>query len=468
MDAHPIRGARPADLGSMRVGIGLRAQCPPSPRLTRDAGIGLLIVDPPRRRLGRDRHRLQRPAIVTSGNGDLKFQSRCRPAAARRERAAACNSRSPIPEYHHVAPFAAARCLEHPEHVPMSYRKTLLILVLATLARPILAQTALNWNPPSTASPVPMCCMGMTYDAARRVTVLFGGSEGYPNYTVHAETWTLSAGGWTLMSPATSPTPRDSMAMAFDPVNGVTVMFGGTNNAFGGASAYFQETWLWDGTNWIQLQIANQPPIRITAAQGMAYDAASGALVLFGGLTPDPKTNALNGLNDTWTLRLTQTTTGWSGTWTQHVTPANGTPEARRPALSRYKASVVLYGGDAWANNAQTATYNDIWHWNGTGWKKLIANGAAGSPAPQVLPGLTWDPATSQEILFAGNTSNEDTWAFSISAGGVAGWTQLFPVNTPNLPHRFDFGMTYDPGAGIEIFGGYADCCADNDLWFLK
>jgi hypothetical protein len=354
----------------------------------------------------------------------------------------------------------------------MSYRKMLMILLLGALP-PLLPAQSLNWNPPSTASPVPLCCVGMAYDAVRGETVLFGGFEGANSATpfvAHSETWTLGASGWTLKNPAASPSARGAVAMAFDPQNRVTVLFGGTSNSSGGGglAAYFHDTWVWDGTIWNQVVVSGMSPsARLTAAQGMAYDANNGNLVLFGGLTSGVTAGDLNGLNDTWTLQLSQPTPGaWVGTWTAITTTT--APSARRAALSRYKGFVILYGGDAWAHGMTNPTpFNDVWKWTGSNWKRLIPNGASDSPAPQVLPSLTWDSATQQAILFAGNNSNQDTWALSI-ASGAASWTQLFPGTTDTVVGRFDFGMVYDPGAGIEVFGGFAGCCAYNDLWFLK
>lgn len=62
--------------------------------------------------------------------------------------------------------------------------------------------------------------------------------------------------------------------MAYDAARGLTVLFGGwtggTNNA---------QTWEWDGTAWTQ-RVVSGPSGRVSHA--MAYDAARGVTVLFG------------------------------------------------------------------------------------------------------------------------------------------------------------------------------------------
>ena len=65
--------------------------------------------------------------------------------------------------------------------------------------------------------------------------------------------------------------------MAFDPATGQLILFGGAD-----AGSNLNDTWNWDGTTWTQLTPANSPSIRGQAA--MAFDAATGQLILFGGL----------------------------------------------------------------------------------------------------------------------------------------------------------------------------------------
>ena len=68
---------------------------------------------------------------------------------------------------------------------------------------------------------------------------------------------TLSA-NWAQQSPATSPPASESASMAFDPATGDMVLFGGYNNTLGALS----ETWTWDGSNWAEQSPATSPPAR--------------------------------------------------------------------------------------------------------------------------------------------------------------------------------------------------------------
>ena len=79
--------------------------------------------------------------------------------------------------------------------------------------------------------------------------------------------------------------------MAYDAATGTVVLFGGM-----AAAAALGDTWTWDGTTWTKQAPAASPPARYAAS--MAYDAATGNVVLFGGVngrglrsaTPGPGT----------------------------------------------------------------------------------------------------------------------------------------------------------------------------------
>ena len=64
--------------------------------------------------------------------------------------------------------------------------------------------------------------------------------------------------------------------MAYDAATGTVVLFGGD-----GSSGDLGDTWTWNGTTWTEQTPATSPPARESAT--MAYDAATGTVVLFGG-----------------------------------------------------------------------------------------------------------------------------------------------------------------------------------------
>src|ERR1700733_3508008 len=154
-----------------------------------------------------------------------------------------------------------------------------------------------NWNQLSPAnSPSPRETHALAYDATHGQVVLFGGFSGsYLN-----DTWVFNGTTWTNVTPANpanGPSPRSNVEMVYDPATGNVVLFGGLFNA----STRYNDTWVWNGTTWTQQSPANSPPGRASAS--MVYDAATGNVVMFGGLSSSGQF-----LNDTWV---------WNGTtWT--------------------------------------------------------------------------------------------------------------------------------------------------------
>jgi len=187
-----------------------------------------------------------------------------------------------------------------------------------------------NWvlKTPST-SPSARVFHAMAFDSTRGVTVLFGGATG-DGTVPNDETWEWDGVNWSQKVPATSPSPRYFHAMAFDKARGVTVLFGGFNSTDLAPS----ETWEWDGANWHnRVPAAAPPPL---AAHTMAYDSVRGETILFGGLASpalplnlSAETWVWNGTN--WVQMLTLTT------------PAPRYIHAM--AYDADRARVVLFGG---------------------------------------------------------------------------------------------------------------------------
>ncbi len=134
----------------------------------------------------------------------------------------------------------------------------------------------------------------MAYDSARQRVVVFGGHvAGSPNLV--NDTWEWNGSSWTEMFPAVSPSARAFHAMAYDAARGEVILFGGNGVGTSGS------TWAWDGDNWSVRATDGPAPRR---AHAMAYDAARQQVAMHGGRRTD--TSAL--LNDTWL---------WDGTtWT--------------------------------------------------------------------------------------------------------------------------------------------------------
>jgi hypothetical protein len=311
------------------------------------------------------------------------------------------------------------------------------------------AQSAPNWTDQTPAAhPSARIDMAMAYDAAAGNVVLFGGT--YDGNNDLGDTWTWNGTTWTQQHPAASPNARDSSAMAYDAATGTVVLFGGTRpSQTGGAPQIYGDTWTWNGTTWTQQHPATSPPARYGAT--MAYDAATGDVVLFGG-------NGNANLDDTWT---------WNGTtWTQQH-PATS-PPTRLVASMAYDAAtgdVVLFGGDS--PTTETGRLDDTWTWNGTNWTEQAP---ATHPSARFGAAMTYDAATGNVVLFGGagpagkapgtDCVFGDTWTWNGTT-----WTKQDPTTSPRA--RSNAAMAYDAAEGAAVmFGGYDEtsCSAEQSL----
>lgn len=285
----------------------------------------------------------------------------------------------------------------------------------------------------------------MVYDSSTGNLVLFGGETDVTNSSnpcqtqgettgCPSDTWEWSGTQWSAETPATSPPGRVSPAMAYDAATGDVVLFGGDDHA-----TLLADTWLYNGTTWTEPSSKSSPSGRWYAS--MAYDAATGDVVLFGGMNSSGVF-----LNDTWL---------WNGsTWTQ-ATPSDS-PPARGRAQMGYDPStgeVVLFGG---GNNSEIL--GDTWAWNGTTWTELSP---ATSPPAQTAGNLDFDQQIGLLVLTA--SSNSALWSWNGST-----WTQeTTPPTSP--PLTIAAYVAYDPSSDSMVdFGGYSPTDGDlSDTWTL-
>jgi hypothetical protein len=128
------------------------------------------------------------------------------------------------------------------------------------------------WTQRLVSGPSARSGHAMAYDVGRGVTVLFGGSSfDGSNGNIYGDTWEWNGTVWTLRA-VSGPSPRVYHAMAYDEIRRVTVLFGGSDG-----DTYNGEIWEWDGTAWTQRPVSGPSP-----RGAIAYDAARGMIVLFG------------------------------------------------------------------------------------------------------------------------------------------------------------------------------------------
>ncbi|MGA3149115.1 MAG: kelch repeat-containing protein [Acidimicrobiales bacterium] len=247
----------------------------------------------------------------------------------------------------------------------------------------------------------------MAYDPAIGQMVLFGGTT----FNNPGGTWLFDGTTWTQASPTSSPPPLSFASMAYDPAIGQVVLFGGAGGPFGQGSS---DTWTFNGTTWTQVLTPTSPPARQGAS--MAYDPATGQMVLFGGYRGTDTPGHV--LGDTWVLNST--------TWTQVSPPSS--PPSRASASMAYDPAIgqmVLFGGTEAASTDDYAL-GDTWTYNGATWTQVSP---ATSPPSRFGASMAYDPMLGQLVLVcgsghyvgqrdAGDVPLGETWTFQTAATG--------------------------------------------------
>ena len=196
----------------------------------------------------------------------------------------------------------------------------------------------------------------MAYDAESDRVVLFLQWTGAPDN----ETWTydFNTNTWTKMEPTTRPSPRTHSAMAYDAESDRVILYGGTRPAGDNG-----ETWAYDFNTdtWTSMEPTTRPSPRHSVA--MAYDAESDRIVLFGGHLPSRFSDEFS--DETWAYDFN------TNTWTSMEPPTQPLKlAAHNLAYDAESDRVVLFGGDdpvsfvhsdqTWAYDLNTNTWTDL------------------------------------------------------------------------------------------------------------
>lgn len=341
------------------------------------------------------------------------------------------------------------------------------------LAATLSAQS--NWSTvPSTSNPPARTAHAMAHDLGRDQIVLFSGTPGGAGNATN-DTWEFDGVNWVQRSPATSPPARVGHIMAYDPVSGKTLLFGGLSTSI----TALNDTWEWDGTNWTQLFPTNSPAPRLS--HSLTYDVANARITLFGG-------NPLGGafFDDTWYWDSI------AGDWVQVITANTPGPRiACGMTFDPATGGVLLQGGyqvapETWRFDGNDWTLlappnnpggrydhvlvgdtyrgrvvlfgngSDTWEWDGANW---LLRAPATSPSSRLDMDLVWDEYRQRVVMFGGDTGDPATWEYTMSnpaaqnvigtgCAGTAGTPSLSAVGRPWAGETFTWVASGLPPAG--------------------
>jgi hypothetical protein len=171
----------------------------------------------------------------------------------------------------------------------------------------ITQNTWINMQPSVSPNPRGLSTNGqqVVYDETSDTTLLFGGSPTWnfwldpADSTATNDTWAYDyeANTWTNLQPQLAPYARFNSQMAVDSVDNVTVLYGGAPS---GQTSLFNDTWIYNlvSNEWTNITPTRSPPVRYASV--MAFSPLHGEAILFGGY--DNLQGTFYG--DTWAFKL--------------------------------------------------------------------------------------------------------------------------------------------------------------------
>ncbi len=192
------------------------------------------------------------------------------------------------------------------------------------------------------AGPQVAALTGAAYDETNKVLLVLGrespGPSSPPAYQGDVM-WSWDGARWTM-----SPTPmswRWEGGVAYDQVHRQLVVHGGFGNGD-------NRTWLWDGRTWSGVNTSTFPMANQSTA---AYDPVRHEVAMY----------APGG--ETWT---------WDGiTWRKRSTTGPGIRRDQSMAFDAAIGKVVLFGGKSPGGANDEVYHNDLWAWDGTAWTQI-------------------------------------------------------------------------------------------------
>lgn len=285
----------------------------------------------------------------------------------------------------------------------------------------------------------------LVYHPGEKLTYLIGGStrvEG--GYHYYNDVWIWDGSNWNRDSGAELPFPRSSQRVVYHSNRNSLIMFGGGFQVATKAEGVF---WEYNpsikGNKWEAIggdfRAGKDEP-------GVCYDKSRDKVVIFGGWD-----QSVNYTEDTWE---------WDGVSFAQVDTAGPAPRAGHMFVyDSVRESCLLFGG-----RGPDGFWDDTWEWDGEQWNELNVKG----PSARWFFGSAADLSTGQIIIFGGRGTEgdlNDTWVWDGEK-----WSQ--PNMKGGSPIARSMGKLAYSRNGILLFGGrhstengFIDL---NDTWLFK
>ena len=304
-------------------------------------------------------------------------------------------------------------------------------------------QSRISWKPVEVDNlPPARTASAFAYDTQRSVAVVFGGTTSWSpdtEWNSVNDTWEWNGREWKQIEPAHVPPARLGAGAAYDEKRGVTVVFGGSGKNENQQLVFFDDTWEWDGKDWIQRTPEVHPLPR--QAPSMYYDPIREVVVIYGGYYFDPITQNQVFHDDVWF---------WDGeTWQEFPMEQSRRSSSGATLFDPFKQTALYVDGE------------DLWTLQDTFWLPL---NFSRRPSNRWGGQMAYDPTGQVVILFGGYKDDkvfDDTWVYD-----GQDWRQIIPSDQPSSRHGSV--LFYDQVRGsILLFSGLNGGNFYQDMWEL-
>ncbi|MDE1820347.1 MAG: hypothetical protein KGI98_05780 [Euryarchaeota archaeon] len=263
------------------------------------------------------------------------------------------------------------------------------------------------WSASLPASMPPRAGAAVANDPKDGLTLVFGGFTGTVGTpTPLNDTWAVWYANQTLHRVALdrAPSVRSDAALIWDSGAGIFVLFGGRASP----GNFDSDTW------WFYPQNLTWRPVNVVGASppargGMAFgsDPSGDQLLIFGG------EGYVTSLNDTWTYSVSTLA------WTQ-VHTVRAPRDVFYPGSAATTKGVAIFGGIANANLPQT---EETWNlsWPTTRWSNWTNDTLLSvPPGGREQAAMGWVPGTGDALLYGGlngtSTRLGDLWSLNLTS----------------------------------------------------
>jgi hypothetical protein len=280
-----------------------------------------------------------------------------------------------------------------------------------------------SWKQRANASqPGDSLAPKMAFDPMMGQVVMYGGDGAFADGM-----WELGETGWTSVCTGCPPQSVMGQGMVYDRKRGVIVMYGGFNT-----SVALDAVWEWSPTTRLWSQRSPMPAPPALQLLQMVYDEDAGNAFVIGGATDNP---AMTAATATYRYDGSTWAAGSSGPLSM---------EAATVAVYDVAGHRTLLAGDT----TPTTFADSVYQFDGT-WSALCTSCSGDSRQDAAM---VYDRAWGK-ALWIGGYSSMNGRISTVAQLDANGWTTI----STDLPKREGWGVGYDEARDvIVLYGGWA------------